>query len=60
MSTNLHNEKNEPNPSRNDYKDDLWEMHSPEERTSIEKGLEDMKKGKVVPHEEVRKLYEKY
>lgn len=33
---------------------------SEEERQSIERGLEDSKNGRVTPHSEVRKRYEKW
>jgi predicted transcriptional regulator len=36
-----------------------WEEELPDEiKKSIESGLEDMKAGRVTPHEEVRKKYE--
>ncbi len=30
------------------------------ERKSVEEGLEDLKKGDVIPHSEVKKVYEKW
>lgn len=39
---------------------DWWKEISEEELSAIEKGLEDIKAGKVRPHKEVKKLYEKY
>jgi predicted transcriptional regulator len=39
---------------------DWWDEISEAEKASINRGLEDAKAGKVVPHEEVRKKYEKY
>ena len=45
---------------RQNHKDTSWEALSDEERVSIEKGLEDMKNGKVIPHSKARELYEKW
>lgn len=39
---------------------DWWKEISEEELSSIEKGLEDIKAGKMRPHKEVKKLYEKW
>lgn len=39
---------------------DWWDTISEEERKHIEAGLDDMANGRTVPHEEVRKLYEKW
>ena len=39
---------------------DWWEIISEEERQSIERGLEDSKKGRITPHSEVKKKYEKW
>lgn len=39
---------------------DWWDEISEEEKASIQRGLEDVKAGRVVPHEEVRKKYEQY
>ena len=39
---------------------DWWDTISIEERQSIERGLEDSKNGRVTPHSEVRKKYEKW
>jgi len=39
---------------------DWWDTISTEERQSIERGLEDSKNGRVTPHSEVRKRYEKW
>jgi hypothetical protein len=39
---------------------DWWDNISIEERQSIERGLEDSKNGRVTPHTEVRKRYEKW
>jgi len=45
---------------KNDKKLDWWDEISEEERAAIDKGLEDIKAGRVVPHVEVKKLYEKW
>ena len=39
---------------------DWWDEISEAEKASIKRGLEDAKAGRTVPHEEVRKKYEKY
>jgi hypothetical protein len=39
---------------------DCFDTISVEERQSINRGLEDSKKGKITPHSEVRKRYEKW
>lgn len=39
---------------------DWWEQISDEERETINKGLEDVRAGRVKPHNEVRKLYERW
>jgi hypothetical protein len=39
---------------------DWWEHISEEERAAIEKGIEDVKAGRVKPHKEAKKLYEKW
>ena len=39
---------------------DWWDTLSIEERQSIERGLEDSKNGRTMPHSEVRKKYEKW
>jgi len=39
---------------------DWWDTISAEERRSIERGLEDSENGRITPHSEVRKKYEKY
>ena len=44
-----------------EHKDnDWWNEISDAEKNSIEMGLKDSEEGKVVPHSEVKKLYEKY
>jgi predicted transcriptional regulator len=45
--------KNEPNK-------DWWDEISEEEKAAIEAGLADIEAGRVIPHEEVRKVYEKW
>lgn len=39
---------------------DWWSNISTEERQSIERGINDSEKGKVTPHSEVKKKYEKW
>jgi len=39
---------------------DWYDSISENEKKSINRGLEDIKNGKVVPHSEARKLYEKH
>ncbi len=39
---------------------DWWESISEEERFSIERGSKDSEEGRVTPHAEVRKRYEKW
>ena len=39
---------------------DWWDETSDEEKKSIEKGLEDANSGKLKPHSEIRKKYEKW
>jgi len=39
---------------------DWWDEISKAEKASIERGLEDIKNGKITLHEEVRKKYEKW
>jgi predicted transcriptional regulator len=41
-------------------KDDWWNSISDAEKDSIEKGLADAGEGRVVPHAEVKKRYEKW
>lgn len=40
--------------------DELWNSLSEGERQSIEKGLKEVKEGKGIPHEEVKKMYSKW
>jgi len=44
----------------NSRKLDWWDEITNEEKTAIDKGLGDIKAGRVKPHREVRKLYEKW
>lgn len=46
------------NPPQNEV--DWWNEISEAEKASIERGLEDIKAGRVVSHEEVRKKYLKW
>jgi len=39
---------------------DWWDQISDDEKNAIEKGLEDVKAGRVKPHSEARKIYEKW
>lgn len=39
---------------------DWWHEISDAEKEAIRRGKEDIKAGRVVPHEEVRKIYVKY
>lgn len=39
---------------------DWWDEITDEEKNAIDKGLADIKVGRVKPHKEVRKLYEKW
>jgi len=41
-------------------KSDWWNEITDEERAAIDKGLEDIKAGRVKPHREAKKLYEKW
>lgn len=41
-------------------KTDWWTEITEEERAAIDKGLEDIKAGRVTPHKEAKKLYEKW
>ena len=45
---------------KNPKKLDWWKEVSEEEKTAIDKGLEDIKAGRVKPHKEAKKLYEKW
>ncbi len=44
----------------NPKKLDWWDEITNEEKTAIDKGLADIKAGRVTPHKEARKLYEKW
>jgi|GEM_PF-819405 len=41
-------------------KSDWWRTISKEEQASINKGLNDLSKGKIFSHDQIRKKYEKY
>jgi hypothetical protein len=45
-------------PPKNEV--DWWDEISEEEKASIERGLADVKAGRIVPHDEVRKKYLKW
>jgi len=44
----------------NPRKLDWWNEISEDEKSAIDRGLEDVKAGRVKPHKEARKLYEKW
>ena len=44
----------------NPRKVDWWDEITSEEKAAIDKGLADIKAGRVRPHKEARKLYEKW
>lgn len=39
---------------------DWWEEISEEEKLSIERGLENIRSGRTIPHDQVKKHYEKW
>jgi len=39
---------------------DWWDEISEEEKLSIERGLEDIRSGRIIPHDQVKKYYEKW
>lgn len=45
---------------RQTEKNDWWKEISEKEKESIEKGLKDAEEGKLNPHSEARKIYEKW
>jgi hypothetical protein len=42
------------------HESDWWNEISSLEKESIERGLKDIEEGRIVAHEEVKKIYEKY
>ena len=44
----------------NPKKADWWTEITEEEKAAIDKGLEDINSGRVKPHKEAKKLYEKW
>jgi hypothetical protein len=44
----------------NRNKSDWWNEITEEEKSAIDKGLADIKAGRVKPHKEAKKLYEKW
>ena len=44
----------------NPKKSDWWNEITEEEKAAIDKGLDDIKAGRVKPHKEAKKLYEKW
>jgi hypothetical protein len=45
-----------PNSSKSDW----WDQITPDEKESINRGLDDLQQGKVIPHDQIRKKYEKW
>jgi predicted transcriptional regulator len=45
---------------RSTHRQDWWNMLSVEEQASIEQGLTDAVNGKLTPHSEVKKRYERW
>lgn len=45
---------------KNSQTKDLWDEISDEEKAMIEEGQADVDAGRVVPHDEVKKIYEKW
>ncbi|PZX55571.1 hypothetical protein [Algoriphagus chordae] len=45
---------------REEEKSDWWNSISEAEKSSIQRGVEDADKGKLKPHSEARKIYEKW
>ena len=43
-----------------DTKADWWDSISQSERVSINRGLEDLNKGNVYPHDQIKSKYEKW
>ena len=44
----------------NGTKSDWWDQITPEEKNSINRGLNDLQQGKVHSHDQIRKKYEKW
>lgn len=44
----------------NPRKTDWWDEIAEDEKAAIDKGLDDIKAGRIKPHKEARKLYEKW
>jgi predicted transcriptional regulator len=44
----------------NSRQKDWWDEISEEEKAAIDKGLADIKAGRVKPHKDVKKIYEKW
>jgi predicted transcriptional regulator len=44
----------------NSTQKDWWDEISEEEKAAIDKGLADVKAGRVKPHKDVKKIYEKW
>lgn len=43
-----------------DGESDWWDTISSKEKTAIEEGLQDIREGRIISHEEVMKKYEKW
>jgi len=46
--------------AENALSSDWWDKLTIHEKESIERGMKDIEEGRVIPHETVRKKYEKY
>ena len=44
----------------NPKKSDWWNEVAEEEKSAIEKGLDDIKAGRIKPHKDAKRLYEKW
>lgn len=47
-------------PRKNSKKLDWWNKITDEEKSAIDKGLADIKAGRIKPHKEAKKLYKKW
>jgi len=41
-------------------KSDWWDQITPDEKESVNRGIDDLQQGKVYPHDQIRKKYEKW
>lgn len=60
LTKNIDDEKFRKEILEEKKSEDFWHTISDAERESIEKGLKDLEEGRVFPHSEVRRLYEKH